>query len=99
MSIHDVEHLILELSGEDNIHPGYKRILWENYTKVRVAYWDAQFEMTEEWKAQLNELGDRLISQMEELNALQERLIQQELDKRRQGKSYAKSHLYRGRRI
>ena len=30
MSIHDVEHLILELSGEDNIHPGYKRILWEN---------------------------------------------------------------------
>ena len=91
MNIHDVEHLILELSGEDNIHPGYKRILWENYTKVRVAYWDAQFEMTEEWKAQLNELGDRLISQMEELNALQERLIQQELDKKRQGKSCAKS--------
>lgn len=90
MNIHDVEHLILELSGEDNIHPGYKRILWENYTKVRVAYWDAQFEMTEEWKAKLNELGDRLISQMEEMHVLQKRLFQQELGKKKNGKQYAK---------
>ena len=90
MSIHDVEHLILELSGEDNIQPAYKKILLENYTTARAAYWDAQFEMTEEQKTKLNELGDRLITQMEEMHVLQKRLLQQEQDRKKNGKQYAK---------
>ena len=35
MSINDVEHLILTLSGEDNIHPVNRIMLWDNYTKAR----------------------------------------------------------------
>lgn len=90
MSIHDVEHLILLLSGEDNIHPFTRNMLWDNYTKARAQYWDSLFDMGEYEKKWLNELGKRIIAQIEEMHALQKRLLQQELDKKKKGKQYAK---------
>lgn len=91
MSIHDVEHLILLLSGEDNIHPFTRNMLWDNYTKARAQYWDAQFDMGEYEKKRLNELGKRIIAQIEEMYALRDRLLRQELEKIKNGKRGAKS--------
>lgn len=91
MSIHDVEHLILLLSGEDNIHPSTRNMLWDNYTKARAQYWDAQFDMGEDEKKRLNELGKRIIAQIEEMYALRDRLLRQELEKIKNGKIGAKS--------
>ena len=91
MSIHDVEHLILLLSGEDNIHPFTRNMLWDNYTKARAQYWDAQFDMCEYEKKRLNELGKRIIAQIEEMYALRDRLLRQELEKIKNGKIGAKS--------
>lgn len=91
MSIHDVEHLILLLSGEDNIHPFTQNMLWDNYTKARAQYWDAQFDMGEYEKKRLNELGKRIIAQIEEMYALRDRLLRQELEKIKNGKIGAKS--------
>ena len=91
MSIHDVEHLILLLSGEDNIHPFTRNMLWDNYTKARAQYWDAQFDMDEYEKKRLNELGKRIIAQIEEMYALRDRLLRQELEKIKNGKIGAKS--------
>lgn len=91
MSIHDVEHLILLLSGEDNIHPFTRNMLWDNYTKARAQYWDAQFDMGECEKKRLNELGKRIIAQIEEMYALRDRLLRQELEKIKNGKIGAKS--------
>lgn len=90
MSIDDVEHLILTLSGEDNIHPITRSMLWDNYTKARAQYWDAQFDMGEDEKKWLNELGKRIIAQIEKMYALRNRLLQQELEKKRNGKREAK---------
>ena len=91
MSIHDVEHLILLLSGEDNIHPSTRNMLWDNYTKARAQYWDGQFDMGEDEKKRLNELGKRIIAQIEEMYALRDRLLRQELEKIKNGKIGAKS--------
>ena len=91
MSIHDVEHLILLLSGEDNIHPFTRNMLWDNYTKARAQYCDAQFNMGEYEKKRLNELGKRIIAQIEEMYALRDRLLRQELEKIKNGKIGAKS--------
>ena len=91
MSIHDVEHLILLLSGEDNIHPFTRNMLWDNYTKARAQYWDAQFDMGEDEKKRLNELGKRIIAQIEEMYALRDRLLRQELEKIKNGKRGARS--------
>lgn len=90
MSINDVEHLILTLSSEDNMHPATRNMLWDNYTKARAQYWDAQFDMGEDEKKQLNELGKRIIAQIEEMYALRDRLLRQELEKIRNGKKGAK---------
>lgn len=90
MSIDDVEHLILTLSGEDNIHPVNRIMLWDNYTQARAQYWDAQFDMGEDEKKRLNELGKRIIAQIEEMYALRDRLLRQELEKIRNGKKGAK---------
>lgn len=91
MSIHDVEHLILLLIGEDNIHPFTRNMLWDNYTKARAQYWDAQFDMGEDEKKRLNELGKRIIAQIEEMYALRDRLLRQELEKIKNGKRGARS--------
>ena len=91
MSIDDVEHLILTLSGEDNMHPITRNMLWDNYTKARAQYWDAQFDMDEYEKKRLNELGKRIIAQIEEMYALRDRLLRQELEKIKNGKIGAKS--------
>ena len=91
MSIDDVEHLILTLNGEDNMHPITRNMLWDNYTKARAQYWDAQFDMGEYEKKRLNELGKRIIAQMEEMYALRDRLLRQELEKIKNGKIGAKS--------
>lgn len=91
MSIDDVEHLILTLSGEDNMHPVTRNMLWDNYTKTRAQYWDAQFDMGEDEKKQLNELGKRIIAQIEEMYALRDRLLRQELEKIKNGKRGARS--------
>lgn len=90
MSIDDVEHLILTLSGEDNIHPINRIMLWDNYTKARAQYWDAQFDMGEEEKKLLNELGKKIIAQIEEMYALRDRLLRLELEKKENGKREAK---------
>ncbi len=90
MSIDDVEHLILTLYGEDNIHPINRTMLWDNYTKARAQYWDAQFEIGEEEKKQLNELGKKIIAQIEEMYALRDRLLRLELEKKEKGKREAK---------
>lgn len=90
MSIDDVEHLILTLSGEDNIHPVNRIMLWDNYTKARAQYWDAQFDMGEDEKKQLNELGKKIIDQIEEMYVLRDRLLRQELEKKENGKREAK---------
>lgn len=91
MSIDDVEHLILTLSGEDNMHPVTRSMLWDNYTKARAQYWDALFDMGEEEKKRLNELGKRIIVQIEEMYALRDRLLRQELEKIKNGKRGARS--------
>ena len=91
MSIDDVEHLILTLSGEDNMHPVTRSMLWDNYTKARAQYWDAQFDMGEDEKKRLNELGKRIIAQIEEMYALRDRLLRQELEKIKNGKRGARS--------
>ena len=90
MSIDDVEHLILTLSGEDNIHPVNRIMLWDNYTKARAQYWDAQLDMGEDEKKRLNELGKKIIDQIEEMYALRDRLLRQELEKKENGKREAK---------
>ena len=90
MSIDDVEHLILTLSGEDKIHPINRIMLWDNYTKARAQYWDAQFDIGEEERKCLNELGQKIIVQIEEMYALRNRLLKQELEKREKGKKAAK---------
>ena len=90
MSIDDVEHLILTLSGEDNIHHVNRIMLWDNYTKARAQYWDAQFDMGEDEKKRLNELGKKIIAQIEEMYALRDRLLRQELEKKENGKREAK---------
>lgn len=86
MSINDVEHLILTLSGEDNIHPVNRIMLWDNYTKARAQYWDAQLDMGEDEKKRLNELGKKIIDQIEEMYALRDRLLRLELEKKENGK-------------
>lgn len=91
MSIHDAEHQILLLGGEDNIHPVTRMMLWDNYTKARADYWDALFEMDEDTRAQMNELGKKIIVQIEEMYALRDRLLLQELDKKKNGKKSAKT--------
>jgi hypothetical protein len=91
MSIDDVEHLILTLSSEDNIHPVNRIMLWDNYTKARAQYWDAQFDMDEDEKKRLYELGHKVIAQIEEMYALRDRLLRQELEKIKNGKRGAKS--------
>lgn len=91
MSIQDAEHQILLLGGEDNIHPITRMMLWDNYTKARADYWDALFEMDEDAKVQMNELGKKIIAQIEEMYALRDRLLQLELDKKRSGKKSAKT--------
>ena len=81
MSIQDAEHQILLLGSEDNIHPITRMMLWDNYTKARADYWDALFEMDEDFKVQMDELGKKIIAQIEEMYALRDRLLQLELDK------------------
>lgn len=91
MSIDDVEHLILSLNGEDNIHPVIKISIRENYTRTRANYWDALFKMSEKEKRRMNELGERIIAQIEEMYALRDRLLAQELEKKKNGKRAAQS--------
>lgn len=90
MDIHDVEHLIVQLTGEDNVHPVEKIGMMQNYCQVRADYWNARYELTEEKVKSLNELGQRLIDQIHAMYALCERLTLREQEKKGNGKRAAR---------
>ena len=90
MCIHDVEHLIVQLTGEDNVHPVEKIGMMQNYSQVRADYWNARYELTEEKVKSLNEVGQKLIGQMQAMYALCDRLFRKELEKKRNGKQAAR---------
>lgn len=90
MSICDVEHLIVQLAGEDNIHPVEKIGMMQNYRQVRADYWNARYELTKEKVELLNELGQKFIDQINAMYASCERLTCRELEKKESGKRAAR---------
>lgn len=90
MDIHDVEHLIVQLTGEDNVHPVEKIGMMQNYLQVRADYWNDRYELTEEKVERLNGFGQKFIGQLSAMYALRDRLCRKELEKKKDGKQAAR---------
>lgn len=90
MCIYDVEHLIVQLAGENNIHPVEKIGMMQDYRHARADYWNARYELTEEKVKLLNEVGQKLVDHINAMYALCDRLCSRELEKKENGKRAAR---------
>ena len=89
MRIEDIEHLIVSLNVADNVHRCQKVSLMNTYKEVRAKYWDTLYDMNEERKVRINELGMKLIGKVNDMYTHRDHLLKLELDKKGNGKLHA----------
>ena len=91
MNIEGIEHLIISLNDADNVHRCQKVSLMNTYREVRTKFWDELYEMNEERKALINELGMKLIGKVNDMYTHRDRLLKLELEDMENGKLHAYS--------